>query len=223
MITIKISTKAALLMLFALVFLASTVVFAAGRPAGSIGNAGQPLADENVPAPAFSTQPPANPASLSPSLSYYFISGNTFTAPGGSVPYSRQVTGCVNQMPLGANFSAPVHLPQNSEVISITLYTYDSAITTTYSTASFIIDNGMGGAGSGLSADSQANQSGYQHHDSTQDNPWTIDNQNYNYTVSWYTHSPVSRGSPLLSLCGVRVIYHAPLGVAAYLPAVMKQ
>jgi hypothetical protein len=91
-------------------------------------------------------QSAASPVALSSTLSYYFISGNTFT-PGGPVSYSRQSTGCVNQMPRGIPFSAPVHLPQGSQVVSITLYTYDAVITTTTSTAYFILNDGKGNGG----------------------------------------------------------------------------
>lgn len=159
------------------------------------------------------------PAALSSTLSYYFISGNTFT-PGGNSPFARQVTGCVNQMPRGVPFSAPVHLPQGSRVVSITLYTYDSVITTTTSTAYFIVNDGKGSGGYTLSAKSPPNRIDYRQTDSTENNPATIDNQNYNYLVEWRKDLDTP-DSPLLSLCGVRVAYYAPLGMV-HLPVIVK-
>ncbi len=164
-------------------------------------------------------QSTTSPAALSSTLSYYFISGNTFT-PGGSGPFARQVTGCVNQMSQGVPFSAPVHLPQGSQVVSITLYTYDSVITTTTSTAYFILNDGKGNGGYTLSAKSPPNTSDYRQTNSTNNNPTTIDNQNYNYLVEWRKDLDTP-DSPLLSLCGVRVAYYAPLG-AVYLPVIVK-
>ncbi len=183
-----------------------------------------PLADADTLAPTPSylagRQAQVNPAAVSSTLSYYFISGNTFTPDIGASAYFRQATGCVNQMPLNYFFSAPVHLPQASQVVSITLYTYDSAITTTVSTAYFILNDGKGGGGYTVSASSLANTADYQQNTSTQNNPTTVDNQNYNYYVQWQTSG--SNPSPILSLCGVRVAYYAPLG-ATYLPYITKQ
>jgi hypothetical protein len=122
-------------------------------------------------------------------------------------------------MQLNHPFSAPVHLPQASQVVSITLYSYDSAITTTVSTAYFILSDGQGGGGYTVSASSQPNTAGYQQHTSAQNNPATIDNQNYNYLVSWVKTGTYD--SAILSLCGVRVAYYAPLG-ATYLPLILK-
>ncbi len=147
------------------------------------------------------------------------IGGNTFTA-NGTVPYARQAVGCVNQMPQGIAFSAPVHLPQGSQVVSITLYTYDTTITTTISTAYFILSDGKGNGGYSVSADSPPNVSGYRQNVSTQNNPVTVDNQNYNYLVEWHKQYGTP-DSPYLSLCGVRVAYYALLGTT-YLPVVTK-
>lgn len=58
----------------------------------------------------------------------------------------------MNQIPQGVPFSAPVHLPQGSRVVSITLYTYDSVITTTVSTAYCILNDGKGNGGYTVSA-----------------------------------------------------------------------
>lgn len=176
-----------------------------------------------APVPPYLADPqaPAEPAALSTTPSYYFISGNTFTPGAGLFAYFRQADGCVNQMPLNNTFAAPVHLPQASQVVSITLYTNDTAITTTISTAYFILNNGQGGGGYTLSASSRPNTLGYQQNTSTQNNPATIDNQNYNYYVQW-NKTGFPYDSPYLSLCGVRVTYYAPLGPAAYLPHISK-
>lgn len=200
---------------------------AEGRAPGQDAATATPMADSTGISPrppylsnALKAFSPSSVSSVSPDLSYYFISGHTFSPDAGSSPYFRQVTGCVNQMPLGFGFSASVNLPQASQVVSITLYTYDSAITTTVSTAYFILNDGKGSGGYTVSASSLPNTSGYQHHDSTQNNPMTIDNQNYNYYVQWVKlANPYD--SPYLSLCGVRVAYHAPLG-STFLPLITK-
>ncbi|MCS7061215.1 MAG: hypothetical protein RMN25_08605 [Anaerolineae bacterium] len=105
--------------------------------------------------------------------------------------------------------------------MSITLYTYDSAITTTVSTAYFILNDGKGNGGYTLSATSPPNVSGYRQVTSTENNPLTIDNQNYNYLVEWRKQFSTS-DSPLLSLCGVRVAYYAPLSARGHLPVIVK-
>ena len=140
--------RSVVLVTFAAAFvlaMVSALVYAAGAQQGhTVAPASEmaaPGAPASLPPNISSPQSTAGPAALASTLSYYFISGNTFT-PGGSVAYARQVIGCVNQMPQGVPFSAPVHLPQGSRVVSITLYTYDSAITTTVSTAYFILDDG---------------------------------------------------------------------------------
>ncbi|HVN55904.1 MAG TPA: hypothetical protein VMT46_16340 [Anaerolineaceae bacterium] len=69
-----------------------------------------------------------------------------------------------------------------------------------------------------VSASSLPSTTGYQQHDSTENNPAVVDNQNENYIIQWRTFGA---SSPYLSLCGVRVAYHAPLG-AIYLPAVSR-
>lgn len=169
-----------------------------------------------LPAELTELQAPANPAAVSSTLSYYFISGNTFTPYSGtSTPYFRQANGCVNQMPIGHPFSAPVHLPQGSEVVSITLYTYNSASTSTVSTAYFLINDGKGGSGYTVSAGSLPNTTGYQQRTSSQNNPAIINNQASSYAVQWVTQG--ANPSPILSLCGVRVAYHAPLA-STFLP-----
>jgi hypothetical protein len=200
----------------------------AGQQAERTHAAGVPLpmppmanATTRAPAPPFvqNDLAPSDPAALSAALSYYFIAGNTFT-PDYDMQFFRQAIGCVNQMPLGSGFSAPVHLPQGSQVVTITLYTYDNVLTTTVSTAYFIASDGKGTGGYWLSANSQPNVAGYQQNNSTLNNPATIDNQNNNYYVQWLKSG--AGDSPILSLCGVRVAYHAPLGVAAYLPAIRR-
>lgn len=201
----------------------SALAYAAGEQKGQAIAPAPPMVAPGMQAPpppyVSDIQSTTSPAALSSTLSYYFISGNTFT-PGGSVPFARQVTGCVNQMPQGVPFSAPVHLPQGSQVVSITLYTYDSVITTTTSTAYFILNDGKGNGGYTVSAKSPSNTSDYRQTNSTQNNPTTIDNQNYNYLVEWRKDLGAP-DSPLLSLCGVRVAYYAPIG-AMHLPVIVK-
>jgi hypothetical protein len=202
----------------------SAIMYAAGGQNGQSVAPAPRIVGFDIPAPpqpyVSTAQSAASPVALSSTLSYYFISGNTFT-PGGPVSYSRQVTGCVNQMPQGVPFSAPVHLPQGSQVVSITLYTYDSVITTTTSTAYFILDDGKGNGGYTVSANSPPNTSGYRQTDSAENNPVTIDNQNYNYLVEWRKDLSTP-DSALLSLCGVRVAYYAPLSGALHLPIISK-
>jgi len=142
------------------------------------------------------------------------IPGEAFT-PGSNFSFTRQVIGCVNQLPLGQWMAAPVYLPQASQVVSITLFTYNSALTSTVSTAYFTFNDGQGGASSTLNVDSLANTSGYQQNTSTMDNPLAVDNAAYGLSVQWNTHG--GNPSPLLSLCGVRVAYYAPTG-ATFLP-----
>jgi hypothetical protein len=200
----------------------SAIGYAAGeqisQAASSVPQMVPPNTPPSLPPYISSVQPQTQPAALSPTLSYYFISGNTFT-PSGPVAYARQVTGCVNQMPLGIPFSAPVHLPQGSQVVSITLYTYDSVSMTTTSTAYFIFNDGKGFGGYTVSAKSPSNTIGYRQTNSTENNPLTIDNQNYNYLVEWRKDLGTP-DSALLSLCGVRVAYYAPLAVGLYLPVI---
>ncbi len=201
----------------------SALAYAAGEQKDQDVAPSPQLVGPDTPAPlqpyVSTAQSVTGPAALASTLSYYFISGNTFT-PAGSVSYTRQVTGCVNQMPQGIAFSAPVHLPQGSQVVSITLYTYDSASTTTTSTAYFILNNGRGDGGYTVSANSPPNTSGYRQTNSTENNPVTIDNQNNNYLVEWRK----DLGPPdsvTLSLCGVRVAYYAPIS-QLYMPVVVK-
>ena len=159
------------------------------------------------------------PAAVSSILSYYFISGAEFT-PNGNVAYTRQVNGCVNQMPLNIGFTAGVHLPNGSVVQSITLYSFESnPAATARGTAYFIFNDGLGIASATLSVESPLNNAGYTQTTSTMNNPWTINNQSESYVVEWRKSG--SPNSTLLSLCGVRIAYYAPLG-AIYLPAVVK-
>lgn len=207
----------------AMLLAVSALAYAAGEQKGQAVAPAPQMVAPNMPAPLppyiSNAQSSSSPTALASTLSYYFIGGNTFT-PGGAVPYARQVTGCVNQMPQGISFSAPVHLPQGSQVVSITLYTYDSAITTTVSTAYFILSDGKGLSGYTVSADSPSNTIDYRQTDSTQNNPATIDNRNYNYLVEWRKQFGTP-DSPYLSLCGVRVAYYAPVS-KVYLPVVLK-
>ncbi len=226
--TKKVSPKISLLSiivvssltLVAAFVIAKQVSYAANNPADpSITQ----MVGINTPAPMppflAGFQPETTHAALSSALSYYFISGNTFTPNGGSIPYSRQVTGCVNQMPLNIGFSAPVHIPQGSQMVSITLYSYDSIQSSTTSTAFFTASDGMGGGGTIVSASSLPNIIGYQHNDNTQNNPIIIDNQNYNYYIDWRKLGDTD--SAFLSLCGVRVGYYPPLGTF-FLPVISR-
>jgi hypothetical protein len=158
-------------------------------------------------------------SAVSAALSYYFIGGNTFTSNLGTVSYARQVVGCVNQMPLNVGFSAPVHLPQGSQVVSITLYTYDTVPAPTISTGWFIVDDGKGNGSYYLSASSLPNISEYQQNDSAENNPVLIDNQNYNYLIEWRKLGDTD--STYLSLCGVRIAYHSP--TAGFLLPIIKK
>ncbi len=227
MIAQKATSRVSVLVVISIFLLTSTIAFAAGKQAdhspasAAASTSGVVSAGTPPPLPPHLTtvHSPTQAAVLASTLSYYFISGNTFTPDAGSMPYYRQVTGCVNQTPLNWSMSAPIHLPQNSQVVSITLYAYDSAITTTFSTAYFILNDGKGMGGYTVSASSSENSMGYQQINSTQNNPTTIDNQNYNYYIQWYKSG--MDDSPYLSLCGVRVAYYAPVG-ATYLPAILK-
>ena len=145
-------------------------------------------------------------ASAAPGLEYYFIDGNTFT-PGLDVFFARQVTGCVNQMPLNVAFTAPVHLPQGAIVKSITLFTYDGTANSATSVAHFGHNDGRGGTGYYLDAHSRPNVSGYQRNASTT-YPVTINNKQESYWVEWRKDSAMD--SALLSLCGVRIAYRLP-------------
>jgi hypothetical protein len=206
--------------LITLLLLTVAVAFIVIRQAGYAQAAPQIAGPDSAePLPAFVASDPAwaNPAALSPNFSYYFISGNTFT-PDLAVSYARQVTGCVNGVPTGVAFSAPVHLPQGSQVVSITLYTHNPDSTEGTSTAYFIVGDAKSFPAWYLSASSLPSIIGFQQNDSTENNPAVIDNQNDNYIIQWRT---VGVSSPHLGLCGVRVAYHAPLG-AIYLPSVSR-
>lgn len=205
--------------------LAFAAVFALGAGIGRASDAPPPAqmvsAGSSAPLPAQVTADPAQarPAVLSNNLSYYFIAGNTFTT-HGNISYTRQVNGCVNQMPLGIDFYAPVHLPMGSQVVSITLYTYNNASDATTSSAYFLVNDGMGFNAYTVSADSQPFTTDYQQNSTANSNPWIIDNQNYSYLVTWRKHFGTA-DSALLSLCGVRVAYYAPVG-SLFMPAITK-
>lgn len=218
-------SKRSLALALLIAVVAFSAVFALGAGIGRASDAPPPAqmvsAGSPPPLPAQATvdQAQARPAVLSNNLSYYFVSGNTFT-PGGNVGYSRQVIGCVNQMPIGIPFSAPVHLPNGSQVVSITLYTYNNASDATGSTAYFIIGDGKGIAAYTVSAASQPFTTGYQQNTSTQNNPFIVENDNYSMLVEWRKNLGTA-DSALLSLCGIRVAYYAPVG-SLYLPAITK-
>jgi hypothetical protein len=224
----KVTIQTVSFVFVVLLLLISAYVIAAGKPADRALASNDVIPAPQItdasalpfPAPEFkSFQQQASPAALASTLSYYFISGNTFTPDIGTTSYIRQANGCVNQMPTYYAFSAPVHLPQASQVVSITLYTYNSVVTTTVSTAYFDLSDGKGLAAWTVSASSQVSPSCYQQHNSTGNNPTTIDKQNYNYYVQWSTAGVDP--SPYLSLCGVRVAYYAPLG-STFLPLITK-
>lgn len=163
---------------------------------------------------------PAGGVPLSSTPSYYFVAGNTFTPDGNLGFYTRQPNGCVSGMGLNSAFTAPVHLPQASQVVSLTLFSHDPAITTTTSMAYFHANDGQGSADYLLSASSQPNSAGYQQNTSAQHDPATIDNQNYSYYVQWIKTGSID--SPSLSLCGVRVTYYTPLHPVGYLPGITR-
>ncbi|MCC7357836.1 MAG: hypothetical protein IT317_00060 [Anaerolineales bacterium] len=230
MLSPKVALKVVSYTLVSALVFVSTLAYAEIIP-GLQAQAASPAAPLPLSADAETLPPPpalltdrqarVNSASLSSTLSYYFISGNTFTPYSGtSTPYFRQATGCVSQMPIGHPFSAPVHLPQASQVVSITLYTYDSVLTSTVSTAYFLINDGQGNGGYTVSASGLPNTTGYQQTTSAQNNPAGIDNQAASYAIHWVTQG--TSPSPALSLCGVRVAYYAPLG-AMYLPFIANE
>ena len=157
------------------------------------------------------------PATLSPTLSYYFISGNTFVADEGPVTYADRL-GCRWQMTRIVAFTAPVHLPQASKVVSMTLYTYNPVTTTNSSQASFALNNGQGFEYGPLYVASAPYNSVYQQWDSTGGSPTTIDNQAYSYFVLW---NETGTDPANIGLCGVRLAYYAP-GSAAFLPAIER-
>jgi len=224
----KITLKAISTVFVSVLVFFSALAYAGFRP-NMLAKADSPDALALTTADAGALPPPsvemtelqaqANRAALSSTLSYYFIPGNTFT-PWGNVPYSRQVVGCVNQAPPGTAFSAPVHLPKGSEVVSITLFTLNTESTSAKSRAYFVLDDGKGNGGYTVSAESLPNTTGYQQNDSSQNNPTTVDPQNYSYLVEWRTDTDIS--SPYLSLCGVRVAYYAP-AANSFLPYISNR
>lgn len=171
-------------------------------------------------APHPAAAPPNQPQTvLSPSLSYYFISGNSFI-PGFAFDLAHQPFGCILGAPLGGTLSAPVHLPQASVVVSLTVFTNDGVLTDTNSMATLYINDGQGGYTSTvLIAESVPQTTGYQHNDSTVFSNLLIDNQSLAYQVDWVKTG--SADSPSLSLCGVRLAYHAPVG-GVFLPTIEK-
>lgn len=150
----------------------------------------------------------ADRASAAPALEYYFIDGNTFTT-SGNVAYVRQVSGCVNQMPLNVAFTAPVHLPDGAVVKSITLFTYDGTANSATSAAQLGLNDGRGGYAGffNLTAHSRPNVAGFQRNASAVA-PVTIDNKNSAYWVEWRKDSVAD--SMALALCGVRIAYRLP-------------
>lgn len=218
-------SKRALALASLIAILAFSAVFALGASIGRANDTTDPsqMVSAGSPAPlpaqVTSNQPQIRPGALSPNLSYYFVAGNTFT-PGGDVSYARQATGCVNQMPLGIPFSAPVNLPNGSQLVSITLYTYNSNSDATTSTAYLVFGDGADFNAYTVSASSQPFTTGYQQNTSTQNNPWIINNQTNSILIEWRKDLGTA-DSPLLSLCSVRVAYYAPLG-SLYLPAITK-
>ena len=184
------------------------------------GVAWQSALAQGAPRPA--EQPSSRPEALSTTLSYYFISGDTFTPGVGGAFFARQVTNCVNQMPLSVHMVAPVHLPQASQVVSMTLFTFDNVATTTFSSGYFNFSDGQGVASTLLLVDSDSGVIGYQHHQNVSGSPVTIDNQHYAYEVEWRkVPQEGSSDSPFLSLCGIRLAYYAPVS-ALFLPAIEK-
>ncbi len=183
------------------------------------GLAWQSALAQGAPRPA--EQPPARPEALSSTLSYYFISGDTFT-PSAMSSFQRQVNNCVNQMPLSTHMVAPVHLPQASQVVSMTLFTYDSVATTTFSSGYFNFSDGQGVAATLFTADSGTGV-GFHKNLNNPSSPVTINNQNYAYEVEW-RKVPIEGpdfDSPILSLCGIRLAYYAPFS-ATFLSAIEK-
>jgi hypothetical protein len=224
MTRLKIETKAVVsLVLASLLFISGAAWQNARAQASGASPAGPAMAGPNgiaslppdLPAPQARDQP----AAVSSNLSYYFISGNTFTPDTGSTSTTYYpFIGCVWGMSPSVAFLAPVHLPQASVVVSMTLYTYDPTITTSISSAYFLLNNGQGFEYGPLYVDSVPHVSPYEHQDSTGGSPTTIDNQNDSYLVQW---AKSGGDSAQLALCGVRLSYYAPLG-ATFLPVMVK-
>ena len=160
---------------------------------------------------------PNRPAVLSPTLSYYFISGNTFSADEGPATYGDRL-GCRWGMTQKVAFTAPVHLPQASVVVSMTLYTYFPGSTPNIAQASFIVNNGLGFEHSTLYVTSAPFSTEYQQQETTVTSTTTIDNQAYSYFVSWW-ESGINQ--PTLGVCGVRLAYYAPAS-GVFLPAIER-
>lgn len=199
-------------LLLAVLALAATYMF--GAFSGAAPRAGA-SAIPSVPPAIEPNYPPASPDVLSPTLSYYFISGNAFVPYGQSTNFFHQVIGCMNQVDAAVPFTAAVHLPNGSQVSYITLYTWDvSSQTPPTSTAYFILSDSKGFAGAGISVTGSG--AGYQSINSAV-TPWTIDNQTYNYVVEWR----LNQASTTHSLCGIRVAYYAP-GNGVFVPIVTK-
>ena len=180
-------------------------------PASASPNGAVPV-PPNLPPP----QAPDQPAALSSTLSYYFISGNTFVATAALSSYYNFL-GCLAGSP-STGVVAPVHLPQGSLVVALGLFTYDTAVTTSVSTANFLLNNGLGFETGTLVVQSAPNSAGYQHHESTGGASMTIDNQNYSYFILW---GKQGGDASLLQLCGARLSYYAPLS-ANFLPDVLR-
>ena len=207
MTRIKFGTRSMLLVTLAGLVFMSGVVWQNALAQGTLGPA---------------EQPPAQPAALASTLSYYFISGTTFTPDQGGVFYYSQVADCVGQMPLITHMLAPIHLPQASVVVSMTLFSYDTVITTTVGRADFIVADAQSPAGTEMHVSSNPGIATYQNRTNTPFSPIIIDNQHYAYNVSWVKIPQVADAdSPYLSLCGVRLAYYAPVA-ATFLPLTVR-
>jgi hypothetical protein len=121
-------------------------------------------------------------------LSYYFISGNTFTTHGGVSAPARWI-GCVNQMPVGLSMSAPVHLPQNSESSPSPVHLQQRA--DHHDQHRLLHRQRWEGNGqSTLSANSQPNVVGYRAEQQHVELSTTINNQSNNFSIEWHKAWP---------------------------------
>jgi hypothetical protein len=160
---------------------------------------------------------PRRAAALSPTLSYYFVPGTAFTPNSGNYNYSRSNDGCIYFMNRYAPFSAPVYLPPASQVVSMTLFSYNDVLTTTIGMVNFVINDGLGLIGGDAMVTTAPNIADYQQTTGSFNVPTTIDYEKYNYSLWWETQGDAP--SPHLALCGVRLAYYAPTG-ATFLPLV---
>jgi hypothetical protein len=156
------------------------------------------------------------PDVLSPTLSYYFVPGNAFQPSGASQPYSSGVDGCLSYVNRNAPLSAPVYLPPASQVVSITLYSYNNVLTTTIGMLQFVVNDGLGSGISFATVTSTPNEADYQQTTGSVLAPVTIDYEKYSYSL-WFETQGDAPSSQGLAVCGVRVAYYAP-GEATFLP-----